>query len=221
MSGMAETKANIGILAGDFNCHHREWRGSRSPTDEEGRIALKMCNSYELTQIVKRPTHQLGNRLDLFMTDVPNLFSPTEIECNMGTSDHFLVKTALEVSPLSEPSPPRHVWKYKKADWNNLRNDLAAVPWNERLTKVDPEAACSNITNAIQTAMHSNIPRKTVRSFVNHFEWWNQECDEALKKKASKWKRWKALQTPTRLSPEMLYPPIKYGCEKRWHLNWQ
>ncbi|XP_072041215.1 uncharacterized protein [Amphiura filiformis] len=114
---LSKTKANICILAGDFNCHHQEWLGSRSPTDEEGRIALNLCNSHGLTQIVNGPTHQLGNRLDLIMTDAPNLFTPNEIECNVGTSDHFLVKTALEVSPLSEPSHPRHVWMYKKADW--------------------------------------------------------------------------------------------------------
>ncbi|XP_072051972.1 uncharacterized protein [Amphiura filiformis] len=186
---LSKTKANICILAGDFNCHHQEWLGSRSPTDEEGRIALNLCNSHGLTQIVNGPTHQLGNRLDLIMTDAPNLFTPNETECNVGTSDHFLVKTALEVSPPSEPSPLRHVWMYKKADWDNLRNDLAAVRWNELLTKEDPETACSNITSAIQTAMHSNIPQKTVRSFVNHPEWWNEECDKALKKKTGKVKK--------------------------------
>ena len=37
---------------------------------------------------------------------------------NMGTSDHFLVKTASAVSPLSLNHPLRDM--YKKADWNNL-----------------------------------------------------------------------------------------------------
>ena len=89
-------------------------------------------------------THQLQNRLDLIINDALNLFTPAETERNMGTSDHFLVKTTLEGSPLSVPSPLRHVQMYKKADWNNFRNDLAAVPWNKLLTTDEPETACSD-----------------------------------------------------------------------------
>ena len=193
---ISRTKASICILAGDFNCHHREWLGSRSPTDEEGKFALNMCNSYGLTQIVNGPTHKLGNCLDLIMTDAPNLLSSIEIDSEIGTSDHYTVKAAFEVSSLSESSPPRYVWLYKKADWDGLRCELAATPWNELLNKDDPETSCSNVTHAIQNVMKSNIPQKAVRPFVNYPEWWNEKCEEALKKKNSTWRRWKALQTP-------------------------
>ena len=106
-----------------------------------------------------------------------------EIDSNIGISDHYLVKTALDVSSLSEQTPPRHVWLYKKADWDGLRNDLAATSWTELLTKDDPETACSNVTDAIMNAMHNNIPQKTIQPFADYPEWWNEECDEALKKK--------------------------------------
>jgi len=192
----AKTKANLSILAGDFNCHHQEWLGSRSPTDEEGKAALNLCNSHDLTQIVDGPTHILGNCLDLIMTDAPNLFMPTEIEMGCGTSDHYLVKAILEASPLTETTPPRLVWLYKKADWDSLRNDLAAAPWDDLLTKDDPEEACTNVANTIRDAMHSFIPQKSARSFIDHPEWWNEGCDKALKRKDHMWRKWRALNTP-------------------------
>ena len=88
------------------------------------------------------------------------------------------------------------MWLYKKADWDGLRNDLAATSWTELLTKDDPETGCTNVTDAIMNAMHNNIPQKTIQPFADYPEWWNEECDEALKKKNKSWRRWKAVQTP-------------------------
>ena len=193
---ISKTKANVCILTGDFNCHHKEWLASRSPTDAEGKAAYDMCCAHDLTQIVSGPTHQLGNRLELIITDAPNMFSPDYIDHSIGSSDHFLVQAVLNASPLSETPPPRHVWLYNKADWDGLRNELAATPWDTYLTKGDPEEACSKVTNKILDAMHQFIPQKTASSFVDHPPWWNELCDKALKKKGKTWRRWKALQTP-------------------------
>ena len=156
----AKTKAKLCILAGDFNCHHQEWLGSRSPTDVEGKTALSLCNSHGLTQIVNGPTHILGNCLDLIMTDAPNLFMLIEIDHGIGISDHFLIKATVEASPLTEPTPPRLVWLYKKADWDGLRNELAAAPWDDLLTKDDPEKACTNVTDTIHDAMTPLSPKR-------------------------------------------------------------
>lgn len=193
---ISKTKANICVLAGDFNCHHREWLDSVSPTDEEGRAAFDFCCTHDLTQIVSGPTHQLGNRLDLIITDSPNLFSPVNIDHGIGTSDHFLAQTTLETTPLFEPTPPRQVWIYKKADWSGLRQHLAATPWNDLLIRNDPEGSCENVTNAICDAMLLYIPQKQTSSFTNFPEWWNESCGYALKRKDRAWRRWKALGTP-------------------------
>ncbi|XP_072052028.1 uncharacterized protein [Amphiura filiformis] len=193
---ISKTKANICVLAGDFNCHHREWLASRSPTDAEGQAAVNLCCAHDLTQIVDKPTHKLGNRLDLIITDAPNMFSPITIDHDIGSSDHYLVQTMLKASPLSENPPPRRVWLYKKANWDALRNELAGAPWDRLLTKDDPEGACSNVTNTITDAMHRFIPQKSAPSFVDHPAWWNECCEKALERKNKTWRRWKALQSP-------------------------
>ena len=62
---ISKTKASICVMTGDFNCHHREWLFSKSPTDAEGRAAYEFCCTHDLSQIVDGPTHQSGNRLEL------------------------------------------------------------------------------------------------------------------------------------------------------------
>ena len=193
---ISKTKASICVMTGDFNCHYREWLSSKSPTDAEGRAAYEFCCTHDLSQIVDGPTHQSGNRLELIITDAPNMISTTAIDHNIGTSDHYLVQALLEASPLSETPPPRQVWLYNKADWDGLRNKLAAAPWNTCLNKDNPEEACSKITNTITDAMHQFIPQKSTSSFVDYPAWWNESCDKALKMKDKAWRRWKANQTP-------------------------
>ena len=83
-----------------------------------------------------------------------------------------------------------------KADWDGLRNKLAAATWNTCLNKDNPEEACSKITNTITDAMHQFIPQKSTSSFVDYPAWWNESCDKALKMKDKAWRRWKANQTP-------------------------
>ncbi|XP_072046797.1 uncharacterized protein [Amphiura filiformis] len=40
------------------------------------------------------------------MTEVPNYFTPVEIDHNIGTADHYLIKATMEASPLTEPAHP-------------------------------------------------------------------------------------------------------------------
>ena len=183
-------------MTGDFNCHHREWLSSKSPTDAEGRAAYEFCCTHDLSQIVDGPTHQSGNRLELIVIDAPNMISTTAIDHNIGTSDHYLVQALLEASPLSETPSPRQVWLCNKADWDGLRNKLAAAPWSTCLNKDNPEEACSKITNTITDAMHRFIPRGSASSFVDCPAWRNESCDKDLKMKDKAWRRWKANRTP-------------------------
>ncbi len=61
------------VSVGDFNAHHREWLESVSPTDSHGRDALDFVNVSGCSQLAAGPTHLAYNRLDLVVTDVPNI----------------------------------------------------------------------------------------------------------------------------------------------------
>ena len=62
------------IVIGDMNVHHERWLGSRtsSPAGEALRL---VCSDRGLKQLVRGPTHEAGNRLDLVLTTMPDAVS--------------------------------------------------------------------------------------------------------------------------------------------------
>ena len=61
------------VFVSDANAHRSEWLEFVSPTDRHGRDAVDFCNLLGCQQLVCCPTNIAGNRLDLMMTDVPDI----------------------------------------------------------------------------------------------------------------------------------------------------
>ena len=90
------------VFVGDANAHHSEWE-SFSPTDRHGRDALDFCNLPGCEQSVRCSTHIAGNRLDLVMTDAPDIVD-VFVGTPLGTSEHCFVSCVL----LVEQSVPEY-----------------------------------------------------------------------------------------------------------------
>ncbi len=80
------------IFVGDFNAHHREWLASVFLTDSHGRAAFDFANDsgFFFFQLVTGPTHLAGSRLDLALTDVPDVVKVTTM-APLGTCDHSVI----------------------------------------------------------------------------------------------------------------------------------
>ena len=68
------------------------------------------------------------------------------IECQIGTSDYYLLTTTLIVSPEMEHIPPRTMWLCQKAEWGDLRDALGGTNWKNINKTNDPEGSCKKIT---------------------------------------------------------------------------
>ena len=79
----------------DSNAHHSEWLESVS-TDRHRRDALDFCTLSSCVQLVRCPTHFVGNRPDLVITDSPDIVD-VFVCTPLGTSDHCLVSCVLRV----------------------------------------------------------------------------------------------------------------------------
>ena len=84
------------VFVGDANAHHCEWLELVSFTDRNGRDALDVCNLSGCEQLVRCPSHIAVNRLDLVITDVPNIVDVV-VGTPQGTSDHCFVSCELRV----------------------------------------------------------------------------------------------------------------------------
>ena len=79
---------------GDLNGHHQEWSGSTT-TNGYGVGAFDLATVSGCDQLVVGPTHARGEtRLDLLMTDVPDLVG-VSVVAPIGNSDHSSVSAVI------------------------------------------------------------------------------------------------------------------------------
>ena len=92
------------IFVGYLNAHHQEWLKSVSPTDRHSIAAFDFANLSGCTQLIKKPTHKLGNCLNLLLTDVPGVADPL-VDPPLGNSDHssisFSVKMGFKIPNIT------------------------------------------------------------------------------------------------------------------------
>ena len=86
MAGLQAEDVRASILfVGDMNGHHQEWLGSAT-TNSHGVAAFDFATVSGCDQLVVGPTHARGGKLDLRMTDVPDLIR-VAVVAPIGNSD--------------------------------------------------------------------------------------------------------------------------------------
>ena len=113
------------VFVGDANAHHSEWLESVSPTDRHGSDALDFCNLPGCNQLVHCLTHTAGDRVDLVMTDVPDIVDVV-----------MVLNSALQITALSllcrvEHSVPEYnvrniVFLKHRTNWDSVRSAVKA-----------------------------------------------------------------------------------------------
>ena len=118
------------VFVGDANAHHSEWLNSVSPTDWHKRDPLDFCNLSGCKQLVCCPTHIAGNRLDLVMTDVPDIVDVI-VGTPLGTSDQCFVSCVCRVEQsVPEYNIRRTVFLKHRTNWDNVRCAVRSFTWS-------------------------------------------------------------------------------------------
>ena len=90
---------------------------------------------------MRHPTHIAGNKLDVVLTDVPDLVDVV-FSTPLGTSDHYFVSCVYRV----EQSVPKYnvrstdFLKYN-ANWDSVSNVVWSFRWSTNLKSADPLVA--------------------------------------------------------------------------------
>ena len=100
-------------------------------------------------------------------------------------SDHDAVVAELEMSVQINRKSPRKVFLYKKANWNNIKNDLLAfkqmfLSSNPICTPISKN--WSNFKSAAMDTVERNIPTKILTS-RRDLPWINRDLKRAIRKK--------------------------------------
>ena len=160
---------------------------SLSPTDRNCREALEFCNLSGCAHLIHCPTNIVGNRLDLVMTDVPDVvdvFFGTPLQ---GTSDHFFVSCVLWVEQ-SVPNNIRNTYFLKHhTNWDNVRCAVRSCTWYTILKSADPLDA---FDRAIGEIIGRLVPTTVLRSTSEDKQWFNAGCRRANDAKQTAYHAW-------------------------------
>ncbi|CAH2097689.1 unnamed protein product [Euphydryas editha] len=195
------------VFLGDFNAHHEQWLFPYQKTDHAGREAYKLALTMNLSQLVDQATrvpdveNHTANCLDLLLTTEPDRYQ-VSVSAPLGSSDHCLVKSVLTCPPPdSNPRRTRRVWRYKSADWDEMRHFLASYPWLQVcFSSSDPSSCAGAIAEVIGQAMEYYIPFSDQPSGIRAQPWFNAVCSKAEAIKQSAYHAW--LEARNRKAPD-------------------
>ncbi|KAJ8719149.1 hypothetical protein PYW07_016705 [Mythimna separata] len=114
-------------------------------------------------------------------------FSTLWLLVDTGTSDHCLVKSVTSFSlPDCDSRGERRMWRYKLADWDEMRHFFASYPWQQVCFSSKDPSSCE----VVRQAMEYYIPYSDVPIGGSARPWFNADCAEAEKHKHSAFLTW-------------------------------
>ncbi|XP_045450460.1 uncharacterized protein LOC123659256 [Melitaea cinxia] len=185
------------VMLGDFNAHHQEWLFPYQHTDHAGKEIRNLALALNLTQLVQEATRvpdvdsHTANCLDLFLTTDPDRYS-VSVSSPLGSSDHCLVKSiSVHSPPLPCPKGTRRIWRYKSANWDEMRSFFASYPWRQICFSSDDPSSCANaVADVLRQGMEYYIPFTDASASVAARPWFNSDCSRAEAEKNTAYLAW-------------------------------
>ena len=185
------------VLVGDFNCPDIDWSThtvKNDASDKAVQQALIDTTSANLTQIRESPTRE-HNILDLVFTSNPTLVK-SSISVP-GLSDHEAIVTDIDIKPVYSQKQRRKIYKYSKANWDQLKQDCTKVA-SDTVTKANSGATVNDtwetFKNGILNSMDQNIPTR-LSSLRTTLPWVNRSIKKMLRRKQRLYKQAKKNNT--------------------------
>ena len=175
------------IIIGDINLPHIDWTTGQA--DSKGRRLYEVVMEENVEQLVRFPTHDKGNTLDLVLTNMAsNIISVTE-DGKLGKSDHCVIITEVRIPKRSEKNRKK-ILNWKKADYHQIKEYLAKVDWNEVLTRQSVNEAWEAFKNEIKIATAKFVPFSTIKRKSTP-KWLTRENVRLVRQKKRAWKIYK------------------------------
>ena len=176
------------VFIGDFNAHHKEWLNFISQTDCHGLRALDFSSESGCDQIIRNPTHRLGNCLDLIFTDTSGVVAGN-VGCPIGTSDHSYVSAIIKAEhAVPDISFSCKIYFKSQADWDGILNDLRELDYPDIYKQVDFVAS---MNDGFERVIVRRIPFRVIKFRIKDKAWFNEDCKRANLAKQEAYQLWR------------------------------
>ena len=171
------------IILGDMNQHL------------VARCFEELLTVYGLKNHVNFPTHISGSSLDPVVTDFPENLVCCRSLGTVGSSDHHVIRTNINIATARDEAVTRTIWLWDKGDWKGFRDELIDTDWSSIfIGNVDEQTVA--FTNLILYLQKKYIPYKTYVVKPQDQPWFGYRCRVAADAKSKAWARLR--NNPTR-----------------------
>lgn len=176
------------LVVGDFNFPDIDWCNlqirSNSNQKQLHRSFLNCILSHDMRQIIMEQTHQLGNTLDLVMTNKSGFVYDYRI-INPGISDHFLVELCVAANFKTSHEQPSFIKLYHKADSTAIR-ELLTDSLTDIVQAIESKTSINSVWQIFETSMNLAVNRfvpKCIPKKNDNREpiWFNNSARRAVK----------------------------------------
>ena len=160
------------LILGDFNARLSTWDVNDIDTFE-GKKINELTSSYGLHQIISEPTHLLDNSkscIDLIFCNQPNLVIDSGVHPSLNAFCHHQV---IYVDFLIHVPPPykRHIWHYKRANVDNIKNAINMFDWNRAFSNIDVNKQVDVFNETLLNIFQNFIPNEIITIDENDSPW--------------------------------------------------
>ena len=160
---ISRKKFQTHIVVGDFNLPDINWTANSS-SSELGHNFIELFNNFGFLQIIDQPTHEKGRTLDLLFSNKVRAVEDVNVlgSNEICSSDHFGITFDIKMK-FKNKVKNRKIFNYKKANWQNLNDDLKSVRWDQYLN-YDPEIGWRRFKEILNHLMKKHIPTITLKN---------------------------------------------------------
>ena len=212
------------ILWGDFNLPELDWSEDMSaPINNGGRADHKvfcdLMGDNFLQQFISGPTHISGNKLDLLLSNWPEVienvstFHPRD---GRFPSDHYVITFTIKLRFKRSKGTPRQMFDFKNGNLDALRESLSRTPFQIAASE-DIDEYWSNWKDLFLSAVKDHVPTKTVRD-TNSPPWIVGEVRHLIRKKYAALRKYRQHRTEERKQKlRALSQNLKYVIRCKHH----
>lgn len=181
------------LIGGDFNAHNQAWGCDWN--DPHGVSLLEAVENNNVVYLNDGSPTLVGNMntrasaidITFVSPQITHLIEWRTYDDPSG-SDHFPIIMKCKLIPQTYPRSNIIKWKIRKANWENYYD------YSERVfnTNNSETFTYSDIIENINSTAETSIPRHSTKNTTSKGKnWWNEKCDEAVKKRKEAYRQYK------------------------------
>jgi len=215
---LADQEYNKVVLLGDLNLPNIDWCSLIGNSTTENQFC-DVLNDFSLTQVNNVTSNSHNHLLDVILTNVPEKCSKVEKVSSDFPTDHTILQFDLNFRTVFRQSNmKRHVYQYKKCNFDNLRQSLRDTLGSQGFVESDSIDDCWDTwLQCLCGLVENHVPKAKIKNSYS-MPWCDGDVYHLRNKKLTAWRRAKKTNRPAHWHK---FRKLRNGLQKLIHYKYK